>query len=103
MRSRRQNAGLKSHVLGQVQSAILKRGLTVLKPQGRLLYSTCCMSPVENEAVVAAALEKWLANFHASCWVATVFFKFQSFRWRKGWAPGKFVCFRWRPGAMRRA
>eukprot|EP00439_Symbiodinium_sp_Y106_P069434 s756_g11.t4 len=41
-----------------VQSAILKRGLTVLKPQGRLLYSTCSMSPVENEAVVAAALEK---------------------------------------------
>ncbi|CAJ1331723.1 unnamed protein product [Effrenium voratum] len=41
-----------------VQSAILKRGLAMLKPQGRLLYSTCSMSPVENEAVVAAALEK---------------------------------------------
>lgn len=44
----------------EVQSAILKRGLTILKPSGRLLYSTCSMSPIENEAVVAAALEKCL-------------------------------------------
>lgn len=43
--------------LHYVQSAILKRGLTILRPGGRLLYSTCSMSPVENEAVVAAALE----------------------------------------------
>lgn len=42
-----------------VQSAILKRGLTILKPAGLLLYSTCSMSPIENEAVVAAALEKF--------------------------------------------
>ncbi|CAK9082414.1 unnamed protein product [Durusdinium trenchii] len=42
-----------------VQSAILKRGLTILKPQGCLVYSTCSMSPIENEAVVAAALEKF--------------------------------------------
>ena len=40
-----------------VQSAILKRGLTILRPGGKLLYSTCSMSPVENEAVVAAALD----------------------------------------------
>ena len=46
----------------QVQSAILKRGLTILKPSGRLLYSTCSMSPIENEAVVAAALEKCLGH-----------------------------------------
>ena len=46
------------YISAEVQSAILKRGLTILKPSGLLLYSTCSMSPIENEAVVAAAMEK---------------------------------------------
>lgn len=50
------------YISAEVQSAILKRGLTILKPAGPLLYSTCSMSPIENEAVVAAALEKYLGH-----------------------------------------
>eukprot|EP00929_Paragymnodinium_shiwhaense_P006778 TRINITY_DN110737_c0_g1_i1.p1 TRINITY_DN110737_c0_g1~~TRINITY_DN110737_c0_g1_i1.p1 ORF type:complete len:915 (-),score=192.49 TRINITY_DN110737_c0_g1_i1:235-2928(-) len=41
------------------QLQILCKGLHMLKPGGRLSYSTCSMNPMENEAVVAAALMKY--------------------------------------------
>lgn len=45
--------------LHTVQFNILNRGLHLLKPNGRLVYSTCSLNPIENEAVVAHALRKW--------------------------------------------
>lgn len=40
------------------QVRILTRSLQMLKVGGRVVYSTCSMNPVENEAVVASAIER---------------------------------------------
>lgn len=40
------------------QVRILVRALQMIKAGGRVVYSTCSMNPVENEAVVATALER---------------------------------------------
>jgi len=45
------------------QYTILCRGLDLLRPGGRLVYSTCSFNPVEDEAVVAAALMRYGAGF----------------------------------------
>lgn len=40
------------------QLRILLRALQMLKVGGRVVYSTCSLNPVENEAVVAAAIDR---------------------------------------------
>ena len=44
--------------LAVIQGEILNAGVAALRPGGTLVYSTCTISARENEAVVAAALEK---------------------------------------------
>jgi multisite-specific tRNA:(cytosine-C5)-methyltransferase len=46
------------HGLHPLQLDILERGFAMLKKGGRLIYSTCSFNPLENEAVVAAALSR---------------------------------------------
>lgn len=45
--------------LQRLQRQILLRGLYLLPPNGVLVYSTCSLNPLENEAVVLSTLRKW--------------------------------------------
>ena len=40
----------------RLQVRILLRAMNLLKHDGRIVYSTCSLNPVENEAVIAEAL-----------------------------------------------
>ncbi len=42
--------------LHSLQHDLLSRAISVTRPGGRIVYSTCSLDPVENEAVVARAL-----------------------------------------------
>ncbi|MCB0341989.1 MAG: RsmB/NOP family class I SAM-dependent RNA methyltransferase [Pseudobdellovibrionaceae bacterium] len=44
--------------LAQRQYALLCAGVQVLKPGGRLVYSTCTISPLENDQVISKYLKK---------------------------------------------
>lgn len=49
-----------SNALHSLQVRILHRALELAHPtRGIVCYSTCSLNPVENEAVVAAVLQKW--------------------------------------------
>eukprot|EP00873_Tetraselmis_striata_P004597 jgi/Tetstr1/424861/TSEL_001491.t1 len=55
--------GLKLHA---VQLALLRHALEITREGGRVVYSTCTFNPIENEAVVAAALSS-LSEGPGSC------------------------------------
>ncbi|CAJ1385766.1 unnamed protein product [Effrenium voratum] len=55
--SRREALGLQ-----RLQRQILLRALYLLPPGGVVVYSTCSLNPVENEAVVLSTLQKWQSS-----------------------------------------
>jgi 16S rRNA C967 or C1407 C5-methylase (RsmB/RsmF family) len=46
------------NALHRIQKQILKRGVELCKVGGRIVYSTCTLNPIENEAVVASILKE---------------------------------------------
>jgi multisite-specific tRNA:(cytosine-C5)-methyltransferase len=46
------------HAIHPLQLDILEKAFFFLKKGGRLVYSTCSFNPIEDEAVVAAALSR---------------------------------------------
>ena len=52
----RSRSYLKPYFLISLQLRILLRAMNMLKHDGRIVYSTCSLNPVENEAVIAEAL-----------------------------------------------
>nr|XP_010939686.1 tRNA (cytosine(34)-C(5))-methyltransferase isoform X1 [Elaeis guineensis] len=54
---RKWNAGM-GNGLHRLQVEIAMRGIALLKVGGRMVYSTCSMNPVEDEAVVAEILRR---------------------------------------------
>lgn len=50
--------------LPELQAAILVHCIQLLKPGGSLVYSTCSLSPIQNDGVVNMALTKVFNEFH---------------------------------------
>ena len=53
------SSGVSMHSL---QFDLLRRAIAVAKPGGRIVYSTCSLDPIENEAVVSRAISEGLAK-----------------------------------------
>lgn len=60
--------------LPQLQSDILVQCLQLLKPGGSLVYSTCSLSPIQNDGVVNMALTKAFTDYHITTTVKFVSF-----------------------------
>jgi 16S rRNA C967 or C1407 C5-methylase (RsmB/RsmF family) len=48
-----------SFALHKLQLQILKRGISLLKVGGRMVYSTCSLNPIENEAIIAEIMRQY--------------------------------------------
>lgn len=66
--------------LPELQAAILVQCLQLLKPGGSLVYSTCSLSPIQNDGVVNMALSKAFTDYHITTTIKFVYIYFHSFQ-----------------------
>lgn len=64
--------------LPELQAAILLQCLQLLKPGGSLVYSTCSLSPIQNDGVVNMALSKAFTDYHITTTIKFVYIYFRS-------------------------
>uniref|UniRef100_A0A8C2X5N3 tRNA (cytosine(34)-C(5))-methyltransferase n=1 Tax=Cyclopterus lumpus TaxID=8103 RepID=A0A8C2X5N3_CYCLU len=80
-----------------LQLRIAVRGVEQLAVGGRMVYSTCSLNPIEDEAVIAALLEKSEGNNHThthththtlpgSCNLSNIFWTFFLGHWFADWS-----------------
>lgn len=72
--------------LHPIQLQCLRRGIELLKVGGKLTYSTCSLNPIENEAVVAAALTEFADS------IRLVPSGLPNFRFMEGLSDWKVLC-----------
>jgi len=53
-------------VVSSLQVRLLKRGLELLEVGGRIVYSTCSLNPVEDEAVISTVLTQMMGPHSSS-------------------------------------
>lgn len=70
--------------LPELQASILVNCLQLLKPGGSLVYSTCSLSPIQNDGVVNMALTKAFTDYHITATIKLVvlfvIFQLRTFR-----------------------
>jgi len=74
-----------SQSLHPLQIQIFRRGIELLKVGGLISYSTCSLNPIENEAVVAAALKEFKGK------IRLVKAELPGFKFQKGFKSWKFL------------
>ena len=62
-----------SQAMHGLQRNILKRGLELLKVDGTLVYSTCSMNPIEDEAVISSVVQEIGEDFVEIADVSSMF------------------------------